>query len=347
MKFSCIVFESKERAVFKTEEKDVVLSGNQVRVRVDFSAISAGTELANYHALPNTAANAYQGMHVTGDSLFPIYPGYSSSGHVEAIGPEVKNLKVGDRVIPQWCGHCSVFIRPETQMVMIPDRVESIDASFTQITAFPMLGVRKLKIELGESVMVAGLGVLGLFAIQFARLSGAYPVLACDFSAERRALALKLGADYVFDPRETDFIEKVKAVTGGQGPNNVVEVTGYISALQQALEYIAWEGRITLLGCTRVSDATIDYYKYIHKRGITIIGCHTATRPKVDSQPGKWTEFDDFHTFLKFVDAGRIQVKPLITKVVSPRDAGAVYHEIGFSKNPPFGVVFDWRDIEK
>ncbi len=334
MNVSYVCFEEKEKAVLKTEPFDPALAGNRVLVKNDFDVISAGTELANYHALPNTGG------------AFPRYPGYSVAGHVEAVGPEVKTLKKGDRVIVHWCGHRSRFIKPEDELLKIPDGVDQAEASFAHLCSFPFLGVRKLNIQLGESVMVAGLGILGLFAVQIARLAGAYPVLGCDFSAERRAMALKLGADFVFDPSEPDFIEKVKAVTDGKGPDGVVEVTGYISALQQALEYIAWQGRITLLGCTRISDRTIDYYQYVHRRGIQLIGCHTFTRPKFESRPGQWTEMDDYRTFLKFVAAKRLQVAPVITERVSPRDASAVYHELGNSKNPPFGVLFDWRDFE-
>ena len=219
-------------------------------------------------------------------------------------------------------------------------------AAFAHVASFAFLGVRKLQLQLGEAVMVAGQGLLGLLAAQIARLSGACPVLVSDFSPERRELALQLGADYALDPREPDFIKKVVELTDGRGPEGVVEVTGYIPALQQALNYIAWQGRISLLGCTRVSDQTIDYYKDVHSRGVSLIGCHTLTRPAVDSRPGQWTEFDDYRTFFKFVQAGKLQVKPIIHEVVSPRDAAAVYDRISKAKNPPVGVLFDWTDFD-
>ena len=96
-------------------------------------------------------------------------------------------------------------------------------------------GVRKLEIELGESAMVMGLGLLGIFAIQFCRLNGAYPVIAADLNPARRELALQLGADYAFDPSAPDFVEQVKAVTGGKGVRATVEVTGVSVAMKQAL----------------------------------------------------------------------------------------------------------------
>ena len=96
-------------------------------------------------------------------------------------------------------------------------------------------GVRKLELELGESAMVMGLGLLGMFAVQFLRLSGAYPLIAADLNPVRRELALRLGADYAFDPSTPDFIEQIMAVTNQKGVHATVEVTGVSSAMKRRL----------------------------------------------------------------------------------------------------------------
>jgi threonine dehydrogenase-like Zn-dependent dehydrogenase len=265
---------------------------------------------------------------------------------VIAAGKDVTNLKIGDRTIIAWGGHRSHMIKKADTVLKIEnDNIDSLDAAFAHIASFPFLGVRKLKIELGESVMIAGMGILGAFAVQIANLSGAIPVIVSDLDPVRRELALKLGATYVFSPVEDNFIEKVKAATGGNGPNAVVEVTGLAVALQQALEYIARDGRISLLGCTRIPDVPIDFYKYVHCRGITLIGSHTMTRPNYESSPGRWTEHDDYRTFLKLVAAKKLQTRPIISEIVSPAAAAAVYGRLAETKNPPLGIVFDWSKI--
>ena len=337
MKISYVCFEAPERAVLRTEECDVRLGAHQLLVKADFDLISAGTELANYHQLPNT---------MTAGGNFPHYPGYSVSGHVVEVGSAVETFRPGDNVVVPGKGHRSWFIGEEGEFYKIPEGIDQRLAAFAHLGSFSFLGVRKLQLQLGEAVMIAGQGLLGLLAGEIARLSGACPVLVSDFSPERRSLALQLGADYALDPRDGNFVQRVMELTDGRGPDAVVEVTGYISALQQALEYIAWEGRISLLGCTRVSDRPIDFYKYVHRRGIKLIGCHTLTRPKHDSRPGEWTEFDDYRTFFKLLKAGKLQIEPIISRIVSPRDAAAVYAELGSVPNPPFGVLFDWRDFE-
>ena len=344
MKNKIIYFPAKEQAAMQEVDFEPKLEPNQVFLRCECSAISAGTELANYHALPNTGPTGYRGMEYGDLSKgFPFYPGYSSVGVIEEVGAEVKDYQPGQRVIIHQSGHRLYHVRGTERLYPVADNVSPEDAAFTYISIFPCLGVRKLQIQLGESCMIAGLGILGLFSLQFAKLSGAAPVLACDMSPERRELALKLGADAVFDPSEPDFVQKVLAATDGKGPDAVVEVTGRIEALQQALEYVAWQGRISLLGCTRVSDKFIDFYKYVHKRGITLIGSHNQTRPPHDSRPGQWTDQDDFRTFMRLVGTKRLQVAPMVNRVVHPEDAAEIYHELGFSKNPPVGILVDWR----
>ena len=332
-----IVFTAREQAEFQELERDATLRGDEILVKDDYDLISAGTELANYRALPNT---------VSADKGFPHRAGYSASGHVVAVGPEAKEIKVGDRVVVNWGHHRAYFKRSETRVVKIPDGVDMRCAACTHLASFPMLAVRRLRIEIGEPVMIAGLGLLGQFAVQFSRLSGAYPVLACDFSPERRELAKRLGADALFDPREADLIAKVKEQTDGKGPAAVVEVTGYISALQQALEYVAENGRIALLGCTRVSDRYIDFYKYVHRRGVQLIGAHTMTRPKFESRPGEWTEHDDYRAFLKLLKAGRIQVSPIIGEVAPAAEAAEIFRRLDTGENPPLGVLLDWTKVE-
>ncbi len=332
MKISFIRFDAPLKASLVTVDEEIVLKPDEVLVESDYSVISAGTEIANFKGLPNTSG------------VFPWNPGYSSSGRILETGSEVEDLKAGDRVIVTWAGHRSHFVRKAISVMKIDDdSIDLLDAAFAHIASFSFLGVRKLQIELGESAMIIGQGILGMFATQIARLSGAIPLIVTDFDPRRRELALQLGADYAFAPDEPGLAGKIKDITGGKGVNAIVEVTGIAAALQQALEYVAWQGRISLLGCTRISDVNIDYYQYVHRRGITLIGAHTMTRPGTDSRPGEWTERDDYRAFLKLVAAGRLQIRPIISEIVSPADAPAVYLKLAEMKNPPLGIVFDWR----
>jgi len=205
--------------------------------------------------------------------------------------------------------------------------------------------VRKLRLELGESAMVIGLGILGMFATQFEAINGAVPVIVSDFDPRRRELALSLGADHAFSPDEEDLPERVRDLTGGRGADAIVEVTGVAEGLEDALSCVARQGRIALLGCTRIPDANINFYQYVHKPGVSLIGAHTFVRPERDSYPGYWTARDDHRTMLAFIAAGRLQVRPIISEVVSPERAPEVYARLAEEKHPPLGIVFDWGKL--
>lgn len=334
MKRKTVVFTDVCKAEYLEQEIDEIID-DQVLVRTHYSVVSAGTEKANIMK----TANVGQG--------FPKTLGYCSVGTVEGIGPLVKNVKTGDRVLVYHGKHTNLNVIPEMNVTVVNDEnMDSLDASFVVIAAMGLGGVRKLELEIGESAMVMGLGLLGMFSVQFLRQSGAMPLIVADLNPERRKLALELGADYAFDPTDEDFVENVKKVTGGKGVRACVEVTGVSYAMKQALECASYMGRISLLGCTRVSDCSVDYYKMVHRPGVKLIGAHNFVRPKHESFPHHWTHQDDCKAILDMITMGRIKVRPIVSRVVSPKDCADIYTELCTSKDFPLGTVFDWRDIE-
>ena len=309
------------------------LKENEVLTEMEYTVVSGGTERACIMGSNNTSQK------------FPMSLGYCGVGHVTQVGSAVTSIAVGDRVLVYHGIHAKYNIRPEADITKVTnENISSLDAAFVIIASMGLGGVRKLEIELGESAMVMGLGLLGMFAVQFLRLNGAYPVIAADLNPARRELALKLGADYAFDPSSPDFVEQVKAVTKGKGVRATVEVTGVSAAMKQALECASWMGRISLLGCTRVSDCAVDYYQQVHCPGVKLIGAHNFVRPKVESYPHHWTHQDDCKAILDLIAAGRIQVEPIVSRVVSPEDCTEIYNQLCDDPAFPMGTVFDWRD---
>ena len=305
----------------------------EVVVEMEYTAVSGGTERACILGMNNTSQK------------FPMSLGYCGVGKVIKAGSAVTKVVVGDRVLVYHGIHAKYNISREEKITKVEEGVSSLDASLVIIAAMGLGGVRKLELELGESAMVMGLGLLGIFAVQFCRLSGAYPVIAADLNPARRELALKLGADYAFDPSSPDFVEQVRAVTGGKGVRATVEVTGVSAAMRQALECASWLGRISLLGCTRVSDMAVDYYQQVHRPGVKLIGAHNLVRPQHESYPHHWTHQDDCRAILDMIVAGRVKVAPIISRVVSPKDAPEIYNQLCDDPEFPMGTVFDWRDI--
>ena len=317
------------------EVENPSIKDDEVLTKMEYTVVSGGTERA-----------CIMGMENAGGMVFPKYLGYCGVGRVVEVGAAVTSVAVGDRVLVYHGDHSNYNIRKVQDITKVEnDDISSLDAAFVIIASMGLGGVRKLEIELGESAMVMGLGLLGMFSVQFCRLSGAYPVIAADLNPARRELALKLGADYAFDPSAPDFVEQVKAVTGGKGVRATVEVTGVSAAMKQALECASWLGRISLLGCTRVSDCAVDYYQQVHRPGVKLIGAHNFVRPKVESYPHHWTHQDDCKAILDLLGAGRIQVAPIVSRVVSPTDAPEIYNQLCDDPKFPMGTVFDWRDM--
>lgn len=319
------------------EEALPQIKDDEVLVRIERSTISAGTERANLIGDSNLRP----------DGSVPPFPrrsGYSTAGIICAVGKNVTSRKVGDRVACSWTVHSRYCAVRESRTYLLDDSISFGEGSLIHICTFPMAAIRKCRLEFGESAIVMGLGVLGLVTIEFLRLAGAYPIIAVDPVESKREQALTLGADYALDPFAPDFANTVKEITGG-GVNVAIEITGKGQGLDMVLDCMKKFGRVALLGCTRNSDFSIDYYKKVHGPGITLVGAHTVARPKQESSNGWWTEADDARAALNLIKGGRLDIKRLIEKVYSPTEAGEVYARL--AKGSAFPIVqFDWSDIE-
>lgn len=312
---------------------------DEVTVELAYSAISSGTEKANLLGLRNGPGQAEDGKPV-----FPRTVGYSASGTVTAVGFGVRDLRVGDRVIVYWGKHKKNITVNRNNVLKIPEGVSLEEAALAFIATFPLGAIRKTKPELGESALVMGLGILGIFSVQLLKAAGVYPVIAADPVEERRKLALQFGADVALDPMDPDFCKQVLARSDG-GVNICIEVTGLGVGLVQALDCMQKMGRVALLGCTRSSKFEIDYYGKVHGRGISLIGAHTMARPKTESAPGLWTDADDLKALLNLAKGNRINFKDMIFEVHSPAEAAEVYGRLVSEKNFPIGVLFDWSKV--
>jgi 2-desacetyl-2-hydroxyethyl bacteriochlorophyllide A dehydrogenase len=273
---------------------------SEVIIETVCTLISPGTETAFLMALPNTPKR------------FPMYPGYSNAGVIASTGSKSSRLSVGDRVVSRK-SHASYVIADETDVFKIPDGLSFEEASFFALGSISLQGVRKARIEIGESVVVLGQGLVGNLALQLARLSGGIPLIAVDIFDYRLKISKSCGADYAFNPNKSDLIEEVMNVTDGKGADIVIEATGNPKAIPTALKLAGRCGRVILLGSTRgVSE--VNFYSEVHKKGVTIIGAHESVRPHYESTHGWWTQRDDSLLVLKLLSRGLLRVKDLLSK---------------------------------
>ena len=338
MQTKSIVFVEKNRAEL-IEETVGDLGPKDVLVRLRYSTISSGTERANLTGDANISPSR-----VIKPVTFPRRVGYCSSGIVEQVGSEVTTVKPGDAVAVSWGTHSQFVKKTEYDIHPLPCGEASLrEGALALIGTFPLAAIRKCHLEIGEAAIVMGQGILGMIAVQLLRLGGAAPVIAVDPVAKKREAALKLGADAAFDPMAPDFAEAVHALIPDGAPV-AIEVTGQGKALDQVLDCVAKMGRVALLGCTRHSDFTIDYYRKVHGPGVSLIGAHTIARPKWESSPGLWTTHDDIMALLRLNALGRIHLADLVEETHSPAEATEIYTRL--ATEPSFPVVqFDWSLI--
>lgn len=330
-----ILFFENLKAEYKTlGEIPTDIPDGCVLVKTKVSTLSCGTEKANFI-----------GGDVSGVQPFPRKPGYSSAGEVIYVGNSVSSVTAGDRVVVTgfFGKHVNYVVVSEKNVVKIPETVNYADAAATFIASFSLAGLRKVKLEIGESCLVMGLGILGQFAIKLAHAMGAFPIIAVDPVKERREMAIKNGADYSFDPFDANAVAEIKRITGG-GVNTAIEVTGVGAGLNQTLDCMKKLGRIALLGCTRNSDFSVDYYNKIHFPGITLVGAHTAARPQNESYPNYFTQDDDVKVLLNLIAGKRLTLSDIMSETHSPLDCQEVYTRLVSEKNFPVGVQFDWSE---
>jgi len=320
-----------QRGQVEIEEFDIPDVGeNQILTKTDVSLISPGTERAFLLGLTNAVGS------------YPQRPGYSNVGEIIEVGTGVTDIAIGDKVASS-AGHSSHLLLSANSAFKVPDGLAEESAVFFNLCAISLQGVRKARIELGEPVLVMGQGLIGLLALQLARLSGAFPVIAMDIAENRLKLALECGADSAINPKDADCEDKLAEITKGKGPSVVIEATGSPEPVNTAFELAGWRGRVILLASTRGESKSVNFYQDVHKKGLSIIGAHNAVRPSNNSSAGFWTSADDCQLTLSLLAHGRMIVDKLITHRYNATQAEEAYKLLMDWAEELLGVILVWN----
>jgi 2-desacetyl-2-hydroxyethyl bacteriochlorophyllide A dehydrogenase len=233
-------------------------------------------------------------------------------------------------------------ITSEDELMIVPEGLSLDEATFFALGSIALQGIRKAYIELGESVVVLGQGLVGQLALQLAKLSGGMPVVGVDLYGHRLNLSSKNGADHVLNPLEVDLVEEIEKLTEGKGADVIIEATGNPEVIHNAFKLAGEYGRLIILGSPR-GTSEVNFYPEIHKKGIRIIGAHERTRPKHESYHGWWTQRDDSSLVLMLISSGRLNVRELITVKMGFREAPEAYVKLINEKDSVLGIVLDWN----
>lgn len=299
-------------------------AAGQVLLQTQATLISPGTERAFFLHLPNTTLP------------YPLYPGYSHIGQVVAVGDGVAESWLGQSVAST-SPHASHVLVPIEKCRPVPQGLAADSAVFFNLIAIAMQAVHKARIELGEAVAVIGAGMIGLYAMQLAKINGGLPVGSVDSEAGRLEVARQVGADAVYLP--TDL---AAGQQDGAWPV-VIEATGASPAILSAFQLAASGGRVILLGSSRGDTDGVNFYRDVHRKGLTIIGAHEITRPTHDNAPGRWTQVAEHRIALDLLAHGRLITQPLITHRFGWQDFPQAYGLLADWDLKALGMVIEWR----
>ncbi len=285
------------------------------------------------------------------DSLKPL--GYSSAGTVIAVDPMVSEFKVGDRVACAGAGyavHADVVFIPRNLAVKVPEDVPLEDATYTTLGAIAMQGVRQAQPSLGEKVVVIGLGLVGLLAIQLLKANGC-GTFGIDIDPENVLLAKKLGADEACT-RSADVNSLVKSFTGGYGADAVIIAAATRSSDPVALagEIARDRSRIVMIGATGLNLPRPPYYQ--KELEFKLSRSYGPGRYDPSYEEGgvdypigyvRWTENRNMKEFVSLLRERKIDVKSLTTHVF-PIDMGdKAYKLISGERSERFtGILLEY-----
>ena len=238
--------------------------------------------------------------------------------------------------------HASAVLTRMDRVTPLPQDVDDAQATLLAQLQIALGGVRRARVELDETVLVIGGGLIGQLAAQFAHAAGAGEVLLADLSEHRRGLAETCGHSASVDPASDDGKARIAAAGEHGGPEVVIEVTGAPEPILNAFGFAAPGGRVVLLGSTRGATDQVNFYRDVHKKGLTIVGAHNAVRPREDDRAGAWTAARDDRAALRLLRTGRLNVAPLITHRFPAREFEAAYRLLFDWDEGLLGCVLEW-----
>jgi predicted dehydrogenase/threonine dehydrogenase-like Zn-dependent dehydrogenase len=251
----------------------------------------------------------------------PMPLGYSSAGAVELVGDGLQGFKVGDRVACAGGGyavHAEYAVVPGNLLALLPEQVDYDSGAFTTLGAIALHGFRLTRAQLGETVGVIGLGLLGLLAVEVAKAAGCH-VFGVDLDETRVKLACQLGA---FAVVRLQASEAALAFTGGSGLDNILICADTPSddPVELAGDMARDRGHIVAIGAVGETLPRKVYYQ----KELSFINSRSYGPGRYDpfyEEAGqdyplgyvRWTEGRNLQAFIDLLAGRLVDVKPLIT----------------------------------
>jgi len=265
----------------------------------------------------------------------PLPLGYCNVGVVVAVGNGVSEFVVGDRVASNG-NHAEFVCIPKNLVAKVPDNVSDEEAAFTVIGSIGLQGIRLLNPQLGETIVVIGLGLIGLVAAELLKANGC-KVIGIDFDQQKVDIANQKGIIAINPGKGIDPIKFVQENTNSIGADGVLITASTKSddVIHQAAEMSRKRGRIILVGVIGLNMRRDDFYK---KELTFQVSCSYGPGRYDEEYENKgndypigfvrWTEKRNFETILQAISSGILNVKSLITEVVDLKNYQEIYGDM-------------------
>lgn len=322
------------------------LGPQDVRIRTLYSGISAGTEMAAYRGTSpflDRKWNPDTRLFEAGAASLS-YPmvaaGYEEVGEIEKVGADVTGLKPGDIIWGSWQhrSHYTVFA-DWTLARKLPDGLDPVTGIYSHIGAIALNAVLDARLNLGETVVIFGLGVPGLIAVQMAVASGA-DVIAVDPVPSRRQRALRYGAVQGLDSGEPDLAHHIRSLTGGRGADCAIEISGHYKALQMAIRSVAYNSRVVVSGFFQGDGIGLALGEEFHHNRIQLI-CSQISGQAADLQH-RWDRARLNGTVFDLARRGKIDLLDLVTDRYPVAQADEAFARIDSNPGDILQTVLDF-----
>lgn len=348
------------------------IGDGEILVRVTYSLISTGTELNSLSesgkglieraqsnpsnvglvidmAKKQGIGKTWRQIQQTLDSS--QVSGYSAAGVVVEAGKNT-NFSVGDRVACAGAGkanHSEMIAIPKNLAVKIPAKVTDTDAASVALGSIALQGVRQAAPELGDKVVVTGLGLIGLLTVQMLKTNGC-TVIGLDPDASRLKLAQELGADYTYGSTD-NAVEKVLKLTDGQGADRVVitAATKSHEPVNQAMAMTRKRGVVVVVGSVGLELQRSPFYeKEIDFRIACSYGPGRYDQEYEEAGRDypygfvRWTENRNMAQYLEMIGQGKVSFSKLQPKEYSVEAASQAYEELRSSDDKPLAALLKY-----
>ena len=335
------------REVSLVEDEIAGPGAGEVAIRSLFSGISHGTEMNVYRGdapMWQLKRDRRTRLFVESEEPqwdYPLRYGYACVGVVTEVGSDVTEFAEGD-VVFSFAPHQSAHVLPAGSVSKLPEGIDPRAGVLTAVLNTTFNGILDADLHLGECVVVFGQGVLGQLTVQWAKLSGASPVIAVDLIEKRLEISKRVsGADLVFNAGEVkDIAMAVRALTDNRGADVVFEFSASDRALNEAIRTVCYNGKVIVMSWYAGALANVYPGAEFHHNRIQLISSQiSGISPELSH---RWTAARRMDAVLSLMP--KLNLESLITDVVDLEDAAAAYEMIDKRPEGILQVVLDYGE---